>query len=120
MAAWGTGTPQREFMHVDDLADACALLMEQESPPDWINVGSGSEVTIKELVELVADAVGYPGEIVWDATKPDGTPRKLMDSSKLAALGWRPRYDLKEGIRHAYECFLAETAAHTLREGVSH
>ncbi len=120
ITAWGTGTPQREFMHVDDLADACALLMEQESPPDWINVGSGSEVTIKVLVELVADAVGYPGEIIWDATKPDGTPRKLMDSSKLAALGWRPRYDLKEGIRHAYECFLAETAAHTLREGVSH
>ena len=118
--AWGTGTPRREFMHVDDLADACALLMQQESPPDWINVGSGSEVTIKELTELVADVVGYPGEIIWDATKPDGTPRKLMDSSKLAALGWRPSYDLRTGIRHAYACFLAETAAHTLREGVSH
>jgi GDP-L-fucose synthase len=117
VTAWGTGAPRREFMHVDDLADACALLMEQESPPDWINIGSGSEVTIKELVELVAEAVGYPGKIIWDATKPDGTPRKLMDSSKLAALGWQPRYDLKTGIRHAYACFLSETAAHHLREG---
>ncbi len=117
VTAWGTGAPRREFMHVDDLADACALLMEQESPPDWINIGSGSEVTIKELVELVAEAVGYPGKIIWDTTKPDGTPRKLMDSSKLAALGWQPRYDLKTGIRHAYACFLSETAAHHLREG---
>lgn len=117
VTAWGTGAPRREFMHVDDLADACALLMEQESPPDWINIGSGSEVTIKELVEMVAEAVGYPGKIIWDVTKPDGTPRKLMDSSKLAALGWQPRYDLKTGIRHAYACFLSETAAHNLREG---
>ena len=117
VTAWGTGSPQREFMHVDDLADACALLMEQDDPPDWINLGSGSEVTIKGLVELVADVVGYRGQILWDATKPDGTPRKLMDSSKLAALGWSPRYDLTTGVRHAYDCFLAEVGAQTLREG---
>ncbi len=117
--AWGSGTPQREFMHVDDLADACALLLQQDSPPDWINIGSGSEVTIKGLVELVAEVVGYRGQIVWDSSKPDGTPRKLMDSSKLTALGWRPRYDLKAGVSHAYECFLAEVGAHTLREGSS-
>jgi GDP-L-fucose synthase len=102
---------------VDDLADACSLLMEQDSPPDWMNIGSGSEVTIKALVELVAEVVGYRGQILWDTTKPDGTPRKLMDSSKLAALGWRPSYDLKTGVRHAYECFLAEVGAQTLREG---
>jgi GDP-L-fucose synthase len=117
VTAWGTGSPQREFMHVDDLADACSLLMEQDSPPDWMNIGSGSEVTIKALVELVAEVVGYRGQILWDTTKPDGTPRKLMDSSKLAALGWRPSYDLKTGVRHAYECFLAEVGAQTLREG---
>lgn len=115
VTAWGTGSPLREFMHVDDLAEACALLMDQESPPDWINVGSGSEVTIKELVEIVAKAVGYCGVIRWDESKPDGAPRKLMDSTKLNALGWRPHYDLKSGIRHAYACFLAEMEAGTLR-----
>lgn len=116
VTAWGTGTPLREFMHVDDLADACALLMQQTDPPDWINIGSGQEVSIRALTELVAEVVGYSGEIVWDSTKPDGTPRKLMDSSKLAALGWKPKYDLRSGIRHAYECFLHEVAAHELRE----
>lgn len=116
VTAWGTGTPLREFMHVDDLADACALLMEQTDPPDWINIGSGQEVSIRALTELVAEVVGYSGEIVWDSTKPDGTPRKLMDSSKLAALGWKPKYDLRSGIRHAYECFLHEVSAHELRE----
>ncbi len=117
VTAWGTGSPCREFMHVDDLADACALLMEQSAPPDWINIGCGTDVTIRELVELVASVVGYSGEIVWDTSKPDGTPRKLMDISKLKALGWRPRYDLKAGIHHAYACFLAETEAQTLRQG---
>lgn len=116
VTAWGTGTPLREFMHVDDLADACALLMEQADPPDWINIGSGQEVSIRALTELVAEVVGYTGEIVWDSTKPDGTPRKLMDSTKLAALGWKPKYDLRFGIRHAYECFLHEVSAHELRE----
>lgn len=117
--AWGSGAPLREFMHVDDLADACALLMQQDSPPDWINIGSGSEVSIKALVELVAEVVNYRGQILWDSSKPDGTPRKLMDSSKLTALGWRPRYDLKAGVKHAYSCFLDEVSANTLREGSS-
>jgi GDP-L-fucose synthase len=115
--AWGTGAPLREFMHVDDLADACALLMEQSNPPDWINVGSGAEVSIRELTEIVAATVGFAGEVQWDASKPDGTPRKLMDSGRLAALGWRPRYGLRAGVAHAYECFLAESAAGTLRVG---
>ena len=117
VTAWGTGSPRREFMHVDDLADACFVLMQQEAPHDWINVGCGSDVTIRELVEQVAAVVGYQGQILWDSSKPDGTPRKLMDTSKLAALGWLPRYDLKTGIRHAYQCFLNEVDADTLREG---
>lgn len=117
VTAWGSGRPRREFLHVDDLADACALLFGQADPPDWINVGCGADVSIRELVELVAETVGYRGEIVWDASKPDGTPRKLMDVAKLTALGWRPAYDLKTGLRHAYACFLEELRSGSLREG---
>ena len=95
VVAWGTGSPRREFLHVDDLADACAFLLGQAEPPDWINVGTGTDVTIRELTELVAEVTGYRGRIVWDATKPDGTPRKLMDVSRLSALGWRARVDLR-------------------------
>lgn len=113
--AWGTGTPRREFLHVDDLADACAFLLGQANPPDWINVGSGVDVTIRELTETVAAAVGYTGRIVWDASKPDGTPRKLMDGSRLAGLGWRARIELAEGVGQTYASFLAEQAAGTLR-----
>lgn len=115
VVAWGTGSPRREFMHVDDLADACAFLLRQENPPDWINVGTGSDVTIRELTEIVAATVGYRGRITWDASKPDGTPRKLMDTSRLTALGWRARIALREGVQRAYLSFLHEKDAGTLR-----
>jgi len=115
VAAWGTGAPKREFLHVDDLADACAFLLRQENPPDWINVGTGTDVTIRELTETVAAVTGFGGTIVWDASKPDGTPRKLMDVSRLAALGWRSRIALREGIERTYASFLAEKASGTLR-----
>jgi GDP-L-fucose synthase len=116
VTAWGTGAPRREFLHVDDLADACAFLLRLEDPPDWINVGSGVEVTIRELTAAVAAAAGFSGKIVWDATKPDGTPRKLLDVSRLGALGWRARIGLEEGIARTYASFLAEKSAGVLRE----
>jgi GDP-L-fucose synthase len=113
--AWGTGSPRREFLHVDDLADACAFLLRQDNPPDWINIGTGTDVTIKELTEIVASVVGFSGRITWDASKPDGTPRKLMDVSRLSSLGWRARIGLREGIERTFASFLAEQAAGTLR-----
>jgi GDP-L-fucose synthase len=106
VTCWGTGTPLREFLYVDDLAQACVFLMEHYSEEQFINVGSGSDLTIRELAETVRHVVGFEGEIVWDATKPDGTPRKLMDGSRLAALGWKPAVDLKTGIALAYADFL--------------
>ncbi len=115
VAAWGTGSPRREFMHVDDLADACAFLLRQADPPDWINVGTGVDVTIRELTELVAATVGFRGRITWDASKPDGTPRKLLDVSNLTRLGWKAKIGLQEGLRAAYASFLAEEAAGRLR-----
>ncbi len=115
VVAWGSGTPKREFLHVDDLADACAFLLEMEDPPDWINVGTGTDVTIKELTECVAAVTGFSGKIVWDATKPDGTPRKLMDVSKLSSLGWTAAIQLREGVTKTYASFLAEQAAGSLR-----
>lgn len=115
VAAWGTGSPRREFLNVDDLADACAFLLRLPNPPDLINVGTGTDVTIRELTEIVAAAVGYPGRITWDATKPDGTPRKLMDVSRLTALGWQARTALRDGVAATYASFLAEQAAGTLR-----
>ncbi|OAM90687.1 GDP-L-fucose synthase [Termitidicoccus mucosus] len=115
VTAWGTGSPRREFLHVDDLADACAFLLRLDNPPDWINVGTGTDVTIKELTETVADAVGYKGRIAWDTSKPDGTPRKLMDGSRLAALGWKAKIPLRDGIRRAYASFLDEKAQGILR-----
>ena len=115
VVAWGTGSPRREFMHVDDLADACAFLLRQADPPDWVNVGTGTDVTIKELTELVAATVGFPGRIAWDASKPDGTPRKLLDGAKLARLGWRAKVGLPQGIKETYASFLAEEAAGRLR-----
>ena len=95
---WGTGTPLREFLHVDDLAEACLHALELDNPPDLMNVGSGREVTIRQLAEMVRTATGCQAEIRWDATKPDGTPRKLCDSSLLRSLGWVPKIDLEEGI----------------------
>ena len=115
VTAWGTGTPRREFLHVDDLADACAFLLHVENPPDWINVGTGTDVTIKELTETVAVTTGFKGKVVWDKTKPDGTPRKLLDVSRLAALGWKARINLKDGLAKTYASFLVEKAAGKLR-----
>jgi GDP-L-fucose synthase len=115
VVAWGTGSPRREFLHVDDLADACAFLLRIENPPDWINVGSGTDVTIRELTETVSKVTGFTGKIVWDTSKPDGTPRKLMDNTRLASLGWHARVGLADGVAQTYESFLAEKAAGTLR-----
>ena len=115
VVVWGTGSPRREFLHVDDLAEACAFLLGLENPPDWINVGTGFDVTIRELTAIIAAVTGFGGRIVWDCTKPDGTPRKLMDGSRLAALGWRAAIDLREGIERTYASFLTEQAAGTLR-----
>ncbi|HTL66092.1 MAG TPA: GDP-L-fucose synthase [Lacunisphaera sp.] len=115
VVAWGTGAPRREFLHVDDLADACAFLLRQANPPDLINIGTGTDVTIKELTEIVAQVVGFKGRITWDASKPDGTPRKLMDVSRLTALGWKARTALREGVVQTYASFLAEKAAGKLR-----
>ncbi len=106
VVCWGTGSPFREFLYADDLADACVFLMRQYHEEQFINIGSGSEITIQHLAETVARIVGYPGKIIWDTSKPDGTPRKLMDSSRLFALGWKPRVDLETGIRLACEDFL--------------
>jgi len=115
VVAWGTGSPLREFLHVDDLADACAFLLRQESPPDWVNVGSGCEVSIRELTETVSQVTGYQGRVVWDESKPDGTPRKLLDVSRMKALGWEARISLREGIEATYRSFLDEVKAGTLR-----
>jgi len=115
VVAWGTGSPMREFLHVDDLAEACAHLLALENPPDWVNVGTGTDVTIKELTEAVASVTGFAGRIHWDTTKPDGTPRKLMDVSRLAGLGWRAQIALRPGIERTYASFLAEQASGTLR-----
>lgn len=104
---WGTGTPHREFLHVDDLADACLHLMLTYNNPEIVNVGTGEDVTIRELAEMVKVAVGFEGEIVQDLTKPDGTPRKLLDVSKLHGLGWRHKVGLGDGIRNTYHWFLA-------------
>lgn len=107
VTCWGDGSPLREFMYVDDLADLCLFLMNNYSGNETVNAGTGKEITIKALTELVADVVGYDGEIRWDTSKPNGTPRKLLDVSKAAALGWRARTDLREGIRLSYEDFLS-------------
>ncbi|ALV42374.1 GDP-fucose synthetase [Pseudarthrobacter sulfonivorans] len=102
---WGTGSPRREFLHVDDMASACLHLLENYDGPSQVNVGTGSDVTIRELASMVASAVGYTGEIAWDTTKPDGTPRKLLDVSKLADAGWSASIGLEEGIRRTVEWF---------------
>lgn len=106
VVCWGTGSPMREFLYVDDLADACVFLMNTYSGAETVNVGTGKELSIRSLAELVARVVGYEGEIEWDASKPDGTPRKLLDVSKLEKLGWKYKTELEEGIRLTYEDFL--------------
>ena len=107
VSVWGSGTPRREFLHVDDLADACIFLMDNYSSDDIINVGWGRDISIAELAELVRDIVGFEGEIEYDTSKPDGTPRKLLDTTKLTALGWRPSIELEQGITETYRWFLA-------------
>ena len=111
VTCWGTGAPLREFLHADDLASACVFLMRHYSEEQIINVGSGSDLMIRALAETVKAVVGFPGEIAWDTSKPDGTSRKLMDSARLFALGWRPKITLEDGIRLAYADFLARVAA---------
>ena len=106
VVVWGTGTPRREFLHADDLAAACRFLLENYDDPALINVGYGDDVTIRELAETICEVVGFQGALTFDTTKPDGTPRKLMDSSRLRALGWQPTISLREGIRTTYEWYL--------------
>ena len=108
---WGTGTPRREFLHADDLADACVFLLKNYDSPELINIGSGTDVTIRELAETVCEVLGYDGTLAFDPTKPDGTPRKLMDSSRLFSLGWKPKISLREGIAHAHAWFLENQPA---------
>jgi GDP-L-fucose synthase len=103
---WGTGSPRREFLNVDDLADAVVYLMENYSGSEIINIGTGEDITIKELAEMVKSAVGFQGEIYWDTSKPDGTPRKLLDVSKLHGLGWKHKIRLEDGIRATYDWFI--------------
>ena len=109
--AWGTGAPRREFLHVDDLASACLFLLESYDGDLPLNVGFGDDVSIKELTELVAEIVGYEGAIGWDTTKPDGTPRKLLDSSRLRSLGWKPSISLHEGIKSTYQWYVTNSTA---------
>jgi GDP-L-fucose synthase len=111
VAIWGSGTPRREFLHVDDLAAALILLLECYDSPDTVNVGTGVDVTIRELAETVADVVGWEGKLVFDTTKPDGTPRKLLDVTRLQDLGWRATIGLQEGIQNAYDWFVANQTA---------
>ena len=112
---WGTGAAIREFLHVDDLASACLFALSLENPPDLMNVGSGEEVTIRELAEAVKAATGSTAKIEWDATKPDGTPRKLCDTSLIRSLGWKPAIDLKKGLELTVASYRAELAAGTVR-----
>ena len=112
---WGTGTPRREFLHVHDLAAACLHLLALDSPPDWVNVGVGNDVTILELASLVANTTGFTGQILTDTSKPDGTPRKLLDISKIKATGWSPVVSFEEGLAAAYQDFLSTLATGVAR-----
>jgi len=107
LIVWGTGKPRREFLHVDDLASACLLLLEKYDSPDIVNVGYGEDISIRELAELICEVLGFDGELAWDTSKPDGTPRKLLDVSKLRALGWKPAISLRDGIARTYQWFRA-------------
>jgi GDP-L-fucose synthase len=110
VVVWGTGAPRREFLHVDDLADACVFLMQRYGEPGHINVGTGEDVSIRELAEMVRRIVHPAAKIMWDGTKPDGTPRKLLDVTRLHNLGWRHRISLGEGIESTYQWFLTHRA----------
>jgi GDP-L-fucose synthase len=107
---WGTGNPYREFLYVDDLAEACVSLMENyrsREIGEFVNIGTGRDITIRELAELVKEVVGFEGQILWDSSKPDGTPQKLLDVSKIKSLGWEPKTSLEEGIRKTYEWYIS-------------
>jgi GDP-L-fucose synthase len=110
LVVWGSGKPRREFLHVDDLAAACVFLLENYDSPEIINVGCGEDISIRELAELICDVVGFQGDLTWDTNQPDGTPRKLLDVSKLHELGWRHTIGLHEGIARTYEWFLQNAA----------
>ena len=112
---WGSGTPRREFLHVDDLAEACFHLLDHDCPPDWVNLGVGEDVTILELAQLVAKTVGFEGEITTDPSKPDGTPRKLLDVSSLRETGWQAKISFADGLAGAYQDFLANLSSGTAR-----
>ncbi len=105
LVVWGSGKPLREFLHVDDLAAACLFLLQNYDSPEIVNIGTGTDLTIRELAELICDVVGFEGELTWDASKPDGTPRKLLDISKINSLGWEPKIALREGIEQTYQWF---------------
>ena len=107
---WGTGSPKREFLHVDDLAEACVHLMDTYDGEAWVNIGTGEDLSIKELAELICDIVGYDGQLDWDTSKPDGTPRKLMNVDRVNALGWKARIGLREGIERVYEAVKGDFA----------
>ena len=106
VTVWGSGTPRREFLHSDDLASACLFLMEHYDSPEIINIGWGQDCTIRELTEMIAKTVGYNGKLKWDDSRPDGTPRKVLDNRKLTALGWEPKISLQEGLRLTYQWYL--------------
>ena len=106
VTVWGSGTPKREFLHSDDLASACLFLMEYYDSPEIINIGWGQDCTIRELAEMIAETVGYTGTLKWDDSRPDGTPRKVLDNRKLSALGWEPKISLQEGLRLTYQWYL--------------
>jgi len=111
VVVWGTGSPRREFLHVDDLASAAVYLMQQYDDPSPVNVGVGDDLTIAALAEMVQAVVGYPGKVVFDSTKPDGTPRKLLEVSRLTALGWTAEIPLRQGIEQTYNWYLANTGS---------
>jgi len=115
VSIWGSGRALREFLYVDDLAAAVLHVAALDDPPDWVNVGSGEEVSILELARMVAEVVGYRGEIVIDPSRPDGMPRKLADSTRIRATGWRPRVPLREGIERTYRAFLQDAECGQLR-----
>jgi GDP-L-fucose synthase len=107
---WGSGQPRREFLHVDDLAEACLFLLQNYESPEVINVGTGRDLTVRELAEMICEVVGFKGELAWDASKPDGTPRKLLDISRIKSLGWEPKISLRQGIARTYEWFRSDHA----------
>jgi GDP-L-fucose synthase len=115
VVVWGTGSPRREFLHVDDLAAGCLHLMESTNPPDWINLGCGQDVSIRELAELVKTTVGFTGKLTFDTSKPDGTPRKLLDVTKMNALGWKAQIPLPSGLADAYTDFKNSLETQTAR-----